>query len=85
MKLGWQFAIIAAAVACGLFFSRKPWEAFRDQQAKANEAQLEMRNAEQERERLLKEKMKYSSPVGKEQAIRNKGWTKPGESLADTQ
>jgi hypothetical protein len=85
MKLGWQLTIIAAAVVCGLFFSRKPWEMFRDQQAKAKEAQLEMREAEQERERLLKEKMKYSSSVGREEAVRNKGWTKPGESLVDSQ
>lgn len=81
MKLGWQIFIVVSAVGVGLFLSQKPWQVYKDQQGKAEGVVAEMREAELERERLMKEKMKASSPLGREQKIREKDWTKPGEKV----
>jgi len=79
MKLGWRIFIVVIAVGVGLYLSRKPWEVYRDQQGKVASATSEMQAAEQERERLMKEKMKYNSALGREQKMREAGWIKPGE------
>jgi len=81
MKLGWQtYVVVAAAVGTGLYLSRKPWQVYREQDAKAKESMREMREAEQERERLQIDKIKYSSPLGKEEELRDRGYTKSGET-----
>lgn len=80
MKLGWRVFIVVAACATGFYLSRKPWDVYRDQQAKSKEISAEMQEAEKERERMMREKMKYSSSVGKEQIMREKQWSKPGET-----
>ena len=72
--------IVVAACATGLYLSRKPWEVYRQQEAKSKEVSAEMREAEQERERMMREKMKYGTSVGREQVMRDKHWTKPGET-----
>ncbi len=79
MKLGWRFAIVLVAVFVGMYLSRKPWEVYRVQQAKTNDVYQEMKEAEEERSRLMKDRMKLSSPLGKEQTLREQGWHKPGE------
>lgn len=83
MKLGWQVFIAVSAIGLGLFLSQKPWEVYKDQQKKADGISTEMREAELERERLMKEKMRASNPLGREQKIREKGWIKPGETVLD--
>jgi hypothetical protein len=81
MKLGWQtYVVVAAAVGTGLYLSRKPWQIYREQDAKTRETIREMREAEQERERLQIDKIKYSSPLGKEEEMRTRGYTKAGET-----
>ena len=79
MKLGWRIFVVMAAVGAGLYLSRKPWQVYRDQQVKVAGATSEMQAAEQERERLMKEKMKYGSALGREQKMREAGWIKAGE------
>jgi len=79
MKLGWRILIVVAAIGVGGYLSRKPWEVYKDQQSKVTNATAEMQAAEQERERLMKEKMKYGSALGREQKMREAGWIKPGE------
>lgn len=82
MKLGWRVAILVAAVAAGLYLSRKPWQVYGEQSAKLGEVKAEMHEAEVERERLMRQEMKLSSPLGKEEIMRDKGWSKPGETPA---
>lgn len=82
MKLGWRVAILVAAVAAGLYLSRKPWQVYGEQNAKLGEVKAEMHEAEVERERLMRQEMKLSSPLGKEEIMRDKGWSKPGETPA---
>ena len=80
MKLGWQtYVVVAAAVGTGLYLSRKPWQVYQEQNAKAKESMREMREAEKERERLQIDKIKYSSPLGKEGELRGRGYIKAGE------
>jgi len=79
MKLGWQVGIVVAAVVAGLYASRKPWQVFREQRSNVAEIQAEMREAESEHVRLLEEKLKLSSPLGKEEFMRKLGWYRPGE------
>jgi hypothetical protein len=84
MKLGWQtYVVVAVAVGTGLYLSRKPWQVYRQQEVKAQETMREMREAEQERERLQIEKIKYSSPLGKEEELRKRGYGKAGETRVD--
>jgi cell division protein FtsB len=83
MKLGWRVFVVVAAMGVGVYLSRKPWEVYRDQQGKVSSATAEMQAAEQERERLMKEKMKYGSALGREQKMRDAGWIKPGEQLIE--
>ena len=81
MKLGWQtYVVVAAAVGTGLYLSRKPWQVYQEQNAKAKESMREMHEAEQERERLQIDRAKYSNPLGKEEELRRRGHTKPGET-----
>lgn len=80
MKLGWRIFIVVTACATGFYLSRKPWEVYRGQEAKAADISREMKDAEQERERMMREKMKYGTSVGREQIMREKLWTKPGEA-----
>ena len=80
MKLGWQtYVVVAAAIGTGLYLSRKPWQVYLEQGAAAEDTMLEMRRAEQERERMQIEKSRYSSPLGKEEELRTRGHLKPGE------
>ena len=85
MKLGWRIFIVVTACAAGLYLSRKPWEVYRGQETKSKEISGEMREAEQERERMTREKMKYGSSLGREQIMRSKGWSKPGETPIESQ
>jgi hypothetical protein len=83
MKLGWQVAIVVAAVGTGLYLSRKPWIVYGEQMRSLEETRQEMREAESEHERLLKQEMELSSPLGKEKLWRNKGRLKKGETPAN--
>lgn len=83
MKLGWRVAIVVLAVGTGLYLSRKPWEVYREQKAKANAATKEMEQAEKDRVRLVEQKAHAGSSYGREEAIRKIGWRKPNETSAD--
>jgi len=63
-----------------MYLSRKPWEVYREQKSKSTAATLEMDKAEKERVRMMEEKAHAGSSLGREEAIRDKGWTKQGET-----
>ena len=83
MKLGWQITIIVAAVATGLYMSRKPWQVYNEQRTNLEDIRTEMRQAELEREKMLLEKQKLASPLGKEEILRKTGALKKGEKHAE--
>ena len=83
MKLGWQITIVVAAIAAGLYLSRKPWQVYGEQRNNLADIKAEMREAEAERERMLREKMDLSSPLGKERRIRDAGALKKGEKYVE--
>ncbi len=70
---------VAAAAGIGLYLSRGPWVAYREQKAKAENAQHEMQKAEIERSDLLRQRAMADSPLGQEAAARSKGYLKKGE------
>ncbi len=80
MKIGWRIFIIVTACATGLYLSRKPWSVFQEQRGKTNLSVQEMKAAEQERTRLLQQKTRLDSPIGKEEAVRDMGFQKVGEA-----
>jgi len=82
MKLGWQVGIAVVAVGLGLYLSRKPWEVYRDQKSKAEASTVEMQKAERDRVEMMEQKARVGSALGREEAIRKKGWLKPGETVA---
>jgi len=83
MKLGWRISFVVLALGTGLFLSRKPWGVLREQQSKTNQIEQEMQLAEKERERLMKEKSKLDSPLGKEELVRGQGLIRPGETAVE--
>ena len=85
MKLGWQVVIVVAAVGTGLYLSKKPWEVYREQRVKSDLISQDMQSAEHEREELMKEKAKMSSPLGREEKMREKNWRRPGETPVESQ
>lgn len=74
--------IVVAALGTGLYLSRKPWEVYREQKAKADVSTREMQKAERDRVEMMEQKARVGSALGREQAIREKGWLKPGEAPA---
>lgn len=75
---------IGAAVGTGLYLSRGPWQMYRQQKSKADQAQGQMRAAEKEREQLTKENAHSDTPAGREEAARKAGFLKPGEQKVET-
>lgn len=72
-------ALAVAAVGVGLYFSRGPWQAYRQQKEKADLATKEMMKAEKEKTDLMQQKAKYETPMGMEGLARESGFIKPNE------
>ena len=72
-------AFVSAAAALGLYLSRGPWIAYREQGAKADAASHDMLRAESEKKELLVQQAKVESALGQEQQARSQGYLKPGE------
>ena len=82
-KLGVNILILVLAVGTGVYISRKPWEVYREQQMRANEANQDMRKAEQSREELQRQAAALDSPLGRETQARKAAYTRPGETPVD--
>ncbi|HWA81803.1 MAG TPA: hypothetical protein VG820_00105 [Fimbriimonadaceae bacterium] len=76
--------VVGAAASLGLYMSRGPWLAYREQRLKADQATKEMVKTEQERTDLLIEKAKDESPLGQEALARQRHWHKPDEVPLDS-
>lgn len=71
--------VVVAALGTGLYLSRAPWKAYRQQRSLANAQMREMRDAERQRADLLHEEARVRSSVGREELARKAGFVRPGE------
>lgn len=78
-----NIALVAGAMLVGAGLSVRPWKVYQQQKARTAEYQKQMREAEQRRVDLTREKAKIDSPLGMEQAAREQGFIKPGEQPLD--
>jgi cell division protein FtsB len=78
-KAAINLALIAAAAGLGIYLSKGPWVAYRQQQAKANAAHRDLDEAKITENQLLEQKAQLESPQGKAQLAREKGYRRPGE------
>ena len=78
-KLALSCLFVASAAGLGLYLSRGPWQTYRDQRAKADEATREMESAEHEKADLLKRRAEIETPMGREKLARERGYLKKGE------
>jgi hypothetical protein len=70
---------VVLAVGLGLYLSRGPWLAYRDQKTKADIATKEMLKVEGEKAELERERAKLETPMGKEELARRNSYVKQGE------
>lgn len=80
-KIATGVLFVAAAASLGIYFSRGPWLAYREQKQKADTATSEMHKAEQEKNELLSQEAKLSSPMGREATVRSQGYRKSDEDV----
>ncbi len=75
----WTIGLVGGAVIIGIGLSARPWQVYAEQKVRTADYQKRMREAEQRRVDLTKEKARAEGPLGREQAARDMGFTKPGE------
>lgn len=78
-RLLWISLCALLAVACGVALSLRPWQLYREQRLRSNEAVQQMRQAEAEKVDLLRQEARFASPAGKEELARSRGYSRPGE------
>jgi len=78
-KTVWKGLCAALAVGVGIALSLTPWQHYREQRIRANDAARAMREAEAEKVALLREQARVGSPAGKEELARARGYSRPGE------
>ena len=78
-KLAYWVVLFVAATALGAYLAREPWQKYQEERALARKANDDMRRAEAERAELIKQRAKYKSPAGREELLRESGYTKQGE------
>lgn len=82
-KLAWHTLFALLAISIGIALSIRPWQLYRDQREKAQDAATEMKAAERDRADLIRTRNRYESPVGREELARERGYLKPGERPLD--
>ena len=80
-KLATSVLLVAAAASFGLYLSRVPWMAYREQKQKADSATKEMQKAEQGKNDLLRQQAITDSPMGRERIVRAQGYHRAGEEV----
>lgn len=71
------FAVLAVSV--GAYMAREPWGRYQHERALARDAENDMKRAEAERAELIRQKARYKSAAGREELLRESGYTKEGE------
>lgn len=65
---------VAAAAGLGLYMSRGPWVAYKEQKLKADLANKEMQKTERDRIDLIKQISQIDSPAGRDRAARKQSY-----------
>jgi hypothetical protein len=78
-RLAYWAVFTVAAVSLGAYLAREPWQKYQEERALARRANEDMEKAETERAELIKQRARYRSPAGREELLRESGYTKEGE------
>jgi len=73
------WTMVAVAIACGAYLARAPWQMYRLQHAKANQAVAEAQTNDVLRVSLMKREADLKSPIGREKMAREHGYLAKGE------
>ena len=73
------FICVFAAMSLGVYASRGPWQEFRREKEKSNDAVAEMEKIESRRRDLMDERSRYKSNKGREELARERGYRRPDE------
>ena len=73
------WTIVAVAIASGAYLARAPWQVYRQQRSKANQAIAEAQTNDVLRVGLLKREADLRSPIGREKLAREHGYLAKGE------
>jgi hypothetical protein len=83
-KLAYWVVFVVVAASVGAYMAREPWSKYQKERSLALEAGEEMKKAEAERAELIKQRSRYKSAAGREELLRESGYTKQGERPLDT-
>jgi hypothetical protein len=78
-KLIFNLVFVAAAVACGIFLSLRPWRVYLQVRRQADLQIEAMKQAEARHAQDLIEEARYSSTSGREELARRRGLRKTNE------
>ena len=78
-KVVYWVALLIVAVSIGAYMAREPWQRYQEERALARRANEDMKKAEAERAELIKQRAQYKSAAGREELLRDSGYTKQGE------
>jgi hypothetical protein len=78
-KLAYWSVFVVLAVSVGAYMAREPWGRYQHERAMARDAESDMKRAESERAELIRQKARYKSAAGREELLRESGYTKEGE------
>ncbi|HTQ11323.1 MAG TPA: hypothetical protein VMI31_14755 [Fimbriimonadaceae bacterium] len=76
--------LVVAAAGVGLYLSRGPWLAYRQERQKSDAATNEMLKSEADKNDLIRQKAKLDTPIGREELARDLGYRKSGEQPVET-
>lgn len=78
-KLAYWVVFVVLAVSVSAYMAREPWGKYQNERALARDAEEDMKKAEAERAELIRQKARYKSAAGREELLRESGYTKEGE------
>lgn len=76
---GWHALLLVLAAGVGAALSVESWRHYSAQNERAEAAQTEMRLAEAERTRLMRQQTRLESPIGREEGARKLGYRRANE------
>jgi hypothetical protein len=78
-RFTWFLVCVAVAIGIAIYLNRETISLYREQIAKQRTAEAEMARHEDAKAKLLREKARLQSPVGREEEARKSGYRREGE------
>jgi cell division protein FtsB len=78
-NFGWHALLVLLAASIGAVLSIESWQHYSAQRRLAEAARAEMRAAEAERVRLMRQEARLESAAGREERARERGYRREGE------